>query len=151
MDRHRDRIEQGVPQIAGGKVFEGAGFACSTPTILFKDFVPHSTYSQRVQLTNVSFTYNSFKLLELDDDVIDFFTITHIPPGRMSAGMSCAIEVAFAPKLNQDIFSKLRVLTETGPLDIPLTCLIKRCAPRLSETQIDLGSLVIGEWIGCLI
>lgn len=59
--------------------------------------------------------------------------------------MSCDVEIAFAPKLNQDIFAHIHILTETGPLDIPLTCLIKRCAPRLAETFIDLGQLFIGQ------
>ena len=39
----------------------------------------------RFTLTNVSYTFNHFKLLDLDDEIKDFFEITYEKPGRMSA------------------------------------------------------------------
>ena len=35
--------------------------------------------------------------------------------------------------------------TETGPVSIPLICLIKRCAPRITSPHIDLGNMIIGQ------
>lgn len=144
-DRHRDRIEQGTIQVAGGKVFKGDSFAATPSTLLYKDFELGKIYKKHLTLTNVSYSFNSFKLLDLEDEFIDFFTITFERPGRMSAGMSCSIEVVFKPQLNQDIFTFLRLLTETGPVNIPLQCLIRRCAPRIIDTSLDFQEMIIGQ------
>jgi hypothetical protein len=144
-ERHRDRIEQGTIQIAGGKVFKGEAFAATPSTLLYKDFEVGKLYKKVLVLTNVSYTFNSFKLLDLDDEYVDFFTITFDRPGRMSAGMSCSLEIVFKPQLNQDIFTFLRLLTETGPVNIPLQCLIRRCAPRILDTELDFEEMVIGQ------
>lgn len=144
-DRHRDRIEYGVPQIAGGKMFQGDAFASTPSIILFKDFEVGRTYRKVFTLTNVSYTFNSFKMLDLKDDIIDFFTITFEKPGRMSAGMSCSVEIVFKPQLNKDILDEIKLLTETGPVSIPLHCLIRRCAPRIVDTQLNFGSMIVGQ------
>lgn len=144
-DRHRDRIEYGVPQIAGGKMFQGDAFASTPSIILFKDFEVGRTYRKVFTLTNVSYTFNSFKMLDLKDDIIDFFTITFEKPGRMSAGMSCSVEIVFKPQLNKDILDEIKLLTETGPVSIPLHCLIRRCAPRIVDTHLNFGSMIVGQ------
>ena len=56
-----------------------------------------------MQLTNGSFTFNSFKILPLKETIRDFFEIIYTPPGRVSAGMSCPITIRFTPQLNDDI------------------------------------------------
>jgi hypothetical protein len=61
-------------------------------------------------------------LLDLPDDIRDFFDISFVRPGRMSPGMTCTMEICFTPKMNKDIDAKLMLLTETGPIGIPLTC-----------------------------
>ena len=144
-ERHHDRIEYGVPQVAGGKLYQGDAFASTPSTILFKDFDVGKVYKKHFVLTNVSYTFNSFKLLELDDNVIDFFVVTFDKPGRMSAGMSCTVEIVFKPQLNNDIFTHIKLLTETGPVNIPLHCLIKRCAPRVVDTELDFAEMIIGQ------
>jgi len=63
----------------------------------------------------------------------------------MSAGVSCALHVTFTPQVRQDIFANIKFLTETGPVDVPLRCLIKRCAPRVITKELDFGSMVIGQ------
>ena len=50
-----------------------------------------------MQLTNGSFTFNSFKILPLKETIRDFFEIIYTPPGRVSAGMSCPITIRFTP------------------------------------------------------
>jgi hypothetical protein len=48
-------------------------------------------------MTNVSFSFNSFKLLPLPDSIKDFFHIVYTPTGRMSAGLSTTIQITFTP------------------------------------------------------
>ena len=96
-------------------------------------------------MTNASYTFNSFKILDLDDDVVDFFVVKFEKPGRVSAGVSTSIEITFSPEVNTDINTTLIFQTETGPVSIPLICLIKRCAPRITSPHIDLGNMIIGQ------
>ena len=71
------------------KVFKGIAFNCDPKVIEFKDFEVNESYTKIITLTNSSNSFNSFKLLPLKDNVIDFFEVTYKPPGRMSAGISC--------------------------------------------------------------
>lgn len=145
--RLKNRLEEGVAQIAGGRVFTGDSFASTPSEIIFKDFIIGNKYKRTFTLTNVSYTFNSFKIIDLSYDVIDFFTITYDKPGRMSAGVSCVIEIEFAPAINKDIDTNLKLLTQTGPVYIPLKCLIKRCAPRIPSTVVDFGTVIRGQKI----
>lgn len=144
-DRHRSRIEYGTEQIAGGRLFKGQAFVSKPDELVFKDFDVGKKYKKSFIMTNVSYTFNSFKLLDLDDDVIDFFVITYEKPGRMSAGVSCTLEIVFTPQINKDILTSIRLFTETGPVEVPLKCLIKRCAPRILNPVIDFGRVIIGQ------
>eukprot|EP00597_Dinobryon_sp_UTEXLB2267_P012124 CAMPEP_0170113434 /NCGR_PEP_ID=MMETSP0020_2-20130122/9888_1 /TAXON_ID=98059 /ORGANISM="Dinobryon sp., Strain UTEXLB2267" /LENGTH=1783 /DNA_ID=CAMNT_0010339793 /DNA_START=13 /DNA_END=5360 /DNA_ORIENTATION=- len=143
--RHRTRIEFGTEQIAGGRQFKGQAFVSKPVELVFKDFEVGKKYRKMFTMTNVSYTFNSFKLLDLDDEVIDFFVITFEKPGRMSAGVSCSIEIVFTPQINKDILTAIRLLTETGPVEVPLKCLIKRCAPRIVQPVIDFGRIIVGQ------
>ena len=144
-ERHHDRIVDGVEQIAGGKVFQGKAFVSTPSDLIFYDFEVGKTYKKKFSLTNVSYTFNSFKYIDLDEDHRDFFTVTFEKPGRMSAGMTCSLDIEFRPRVNQDIFIELKFLTQTGPVEIPLHCLIKRCAPRIITPEIDFGTIVMGQ------
>lgn len=146
-DRHHDRIEYGTEQIAGGKLFQGDAFVSKPEQLVYVDFEVGKTYKKHFTLTNVSYTFNSFKILDLPDDCIDFFTVTFVKPGRMSAGMSCGLDIEFKPMVNKDINTHLRFLTQTGPIAVPLRCLIKRCAPRVAVREIDFGEVVTGQRI----
>ena len=46
------------------------------------------------------------------DEVKDFFEIMYTKPGRMSAGMTCAINITFHPKVNKDIIVELPFLVQ---------------------------------------
>ena len=63
----------------------------------------------------------------------------------VSTGVSTAIEITFSPEVNSDISTTLNFQTETGPVSIPLVCLIKRCAPRIENPHLDVGAMVIGQ------
>jgi len=86
-------------------------------------------------MTNVSFSFNSFKLLPLHDSIKDFFHIQYTPSGRMSAGLSTTITITFTPQLNQDINGVLPLLSETGIINIPLVCTCKKALVYLASEE----------------
>lgn len=144
-ERQRDRLLQGTEQVAGGRTFHGQAFVPKPLEIVFKDFEVGQVLRQTFTLTNASYTFNSFRILDLDDAFVDFFLIKFDKPGRMSAGVSCPLHITFSPQVRADIFTSIRFLTETGPVEVPLKCLIKRCAPRITTTEIDFGRMIMGQ------
>eukprot|EP00520_Triparma_pacifica_P008880 CAMPEP_0118648866 /NCGR_PEP_ID=MMETSP0785-20121206/9393_1 /TAXON_ID=91992 /ORGANISM="Bolidomonas pacifica, Strain CCMP 1866" /LENGTH=1682 /DNA_ID=CAMNT_0006541105 /DNA_START=151 /DNA_END=5195 /DNA_ORIENTATION=+ len=143
--RQKTRLLSGTPQIAGGREFKGQAFVAKPDTILFKDFVLGKFYKRRILLTNVSLTFNSFKILDLPETVTDFFEISYERPGRMSAGMSVLLEITFMPKVNEDIITELSFLSSTGPFSIPLHCLTQTVAPKLNTNVVRFDNIVMGE------
>ena len=53
--------------------------------VLFSDFVVGETYAQNLNLTNVSYTINTLKLIGLSNNILDFITVQFTPPGHLSA------------------------------------------------------------------
>jgi hypothetical protein len=51
--------------------------------VLFKDFVVGAVYKKKLVLTNVSYSFNTFKVLELEDEYKDFFVVEYTFPGAM--------------------------------------------------------------------
>jgi hypothetical protein len=147
MEKARIRGKEGLtkPQIVQGKEFKGTSFISKPETIFFKDFNVGKTHVQTILLTNVSFSFNSFKVLPLDDSIKDFFEIKYTPTGRMSAGLSTTIQITFMPQLNQDINQVLPILAETGPINIPLICTCKKALLEVPEPIIDFGDVIFGE------
>ena len=146
-ERQKQRQQEGSEQVAGGRVFSGAGFAAKPESLDFIDFDVGRTYKKRFTLTNVSYTFNAFRVQPLADEVADFFDVSFEKPGRMSAGVSCSIEITFRPKVNRDLSACVRFLTETGPLEVPLRCRIKRCIPIVVTPIIECGEVVLGQQI----
>jgi len=141
--RQKDGIVK--PQVVTGKVFKGQSFISKPKKIVFKDFEVGVPHTQTILMTNVSYSFNSFKLLPLKDEIRDFFDIKYQPAGRMSAGLTTTIKITFTPQLNQDIFSVFPILAEDGPIDIPLECTCKKTVISLSETVVDIGDVILGE------
>jgi hypothetical protein len=63
----------------------------------------------------------------------------------MSAGMSCQITIKFIPQINQDIFDAFPLLSETGPINIPIECTYKKAIVTIEETTIDFDKVIFGE------
>eukprot|EP00937_MAST-01D_sp_MAST-1D-sp2_P006935 g6935.t1 len=145
MARKRQRNNIVQKQVVWGKEFTGRPFLSEPAEILFKDFTVNKTERRRVVLTNVSFSFNTFKLLPLPDDIKDFFEIEYKKPGRMSAGMTCTIHITFHPKVNKDILADLPCLAQTGPFTIPLLCTTKKAVPSVSTQDISFQNVVMGE------
>ena len=74
------------PQIAGGKEFKGQSFVSKPSEIKYIDFEVGQVYRKVITLTNASYTFNSFKIQDLDDEIVDFFVVKFDKPGRVSAG-----------------------------------------------------------------
>ena len=102
-ERQTNRIKNGQEQSAAGKIFSGFGFTAKSKEIIFQDFCIGKKYNQKILLTNTSFGLNSVRLLNLNDNVIDFFNIKYEKVGRISAGVGINIEITFLPKINEDI------------------------------------------------
>ena len=153
MIRQKENIVK--TQVVAGREFKGTAFISKPEKIIFnvrvtlfllsKDFEVGMTHTQTILFTNVSFSFNSFKLLPLDDKIKDFFHIDYTPSGRMSAGLSTSITITFTPQLNQDITSVFPILSETGRIEIPLICSCKKALINVEEPVIDFGSVIFGE------
>ena len=133
------------PQEVNGRKFEGAGFCCNPTKIQYIDFEVGKSMKLQIELTNSSLSFNSFKLLPLPDNCIDFFEIDFKPCGRIPPGISTRMTLTFMPATNEDIFSHLRLLSETGPVNIPIECLAKKCLLQLDTAVIDFGEVYFGQ------
>lgn len=66
----------------------------------------------------------------------------------MSAGLSTTIQIAFTPKIARDysdIDSSLPLLSETGPINIPLLCTCKKALLEVDNPVVDFGDVIYGE------
>ena len=149
MDRKKAGYGWIEKQVVWGREFTGTAFVASekgkdVPAIVFKDFVPGHVYKRKVTLTNASYTFNTFKLLELPDAVKDFFTISYTHPGALSPGMTCDMHIKFEPKLNEDIIECIPLLCQTGPQNIPLRCLTKKVEVSTPTPELELN-VIMGE------
>jgi len=149
----KERQKQNITSVqrCWGKEFQGDAFLAKPSVITFNDFEVGKRYRQVIEVTNVSLTFNQFKLLPLEDKINDFFEITFIPPGRMSAGVTRYITLWFHPKVNQDINSTFPILAKTGRIDFPLRCTTKKTiltiTPQDADANpvIDFGQVLSGE------
>ena len=145
-ERHKTSMFK--DQVVWGKVYDGPGFICEPPVLRFIDFTPGTVYKRKVVITNVSYTFNYFKLGELEDTMKNFFDVKFTPPGRMSAGLTCDVWITFEPKLPEDIECSLPFLGETGPFDLRIECTL----PKLElcynpEATLELGTVEMDQSI----
>ena len=147
MDKAAIRQREGItkPQVVAGREFKGTSFISKPEVIMFKDFTVGMAHTQTILMTNVSFSFNSFKLMPLQDKIKDFFNIVYTPSGRMSAGLSTTITITFTPQLNEDINDFFPILAETGLIQIPLICTCKKALLEVDEPLVDFGDVIFGE------
>ena len=149
LSRQKDNLVS--KQVVWGKEFTGRAFLSKPDVIEFKDFVVGQKMRRSIVLTNVSYSFNTFKVLDLPDEVRDFFHIKYTRPGRMSAGMTCTLQITFVPKTQHDIHAELPLLAQTGPFTIPIVCLAKKAKPVLSTRVLHLEDVVTGEEESCAV
>ncbi|KAI2661179.1 Cilia- and flagella-associated protein 74 [Labeo rohita] len=90
-----------VPKVAKNTVksreSKGPPFICKPEIVLFKDCDVGKIYKKKVTLTNVIYMTNYCKLLGVSQNLKDYVSVSFEPPGPMSAGMTCELEVIFRP------------------------------------------------------
>lgn len=69
--------------------------------------------------------------------VRNFFEVEYNFPGLVSAGITCDVYVNFEPKMNEDISTHIPIITQTGPITIPVRCLRKRATLSLSSPVVS--------------
>lgn len=138
--RQKENIVQ--KQVVAGREFSGPGFVSKPAQIIFTDYDMGKVYRQRITLTNVSYSVNSFQLLPTPSEEISY---EYTPSGGLSPGLSIDLVVVFEPKLMRDLDTKMELLAQTGPFAIPLKCTRKRCEPHLSAQHLDFGQIFMGE------
>ncbi|KAL1269186.1 hypothetical protein QQF64_031475 [Cirrhinus molitorella] len=74
---------------------KGPPFISKPEIVLFKDCNVGKIYKKKVTLTNVTYMTNYCKLLGVSQNLKDY--VSFEPPGPMSAGMTCELEVIFKP------------------------------------------------------
>jgi hypothetical protein len=149
-----DKIRTNIvkPQIACGREFKGKSFLAENLTqplsqdrIEFIDFKVGEVYKQTIRLTNVSYTFNTFKLKHLPDSIRDFFEIKYKLPGYISAGLTCDLHISFEPKIPEDINAVLPLLTETGEIGVPLICSTPKTKISVEPRVLELGAVPLCE------
>ena len=135
------------PQVSVGRVYNKPGFVSKPPKIIYKDFEIGVKMSQTITITNCSYSFNSFQLQNLDDDIIDFFEIDYQSCGRIPAGISTKMTLHFTPVVNKDYHSSLKLLSETGMCVIPIECYCKKCLISFENENIDYGEVILGQEI----
>ncbi|GLD96726.1 hypothetical protein PINS_up005409 [Pythium insidiosum] len=143
--RERQKANIFTEQIVWGKPFTGQAFLSDPPELWFRDFEVGTPMSLTFTLTNVSHTFNHFRLLELDASIRELFEVTYDKPGRMSAGMSCRVTVVFTATVARDLQGVVPAIAQTGPFEIPLRCTCKKSVPVLPLREIVFKDVVAGE------
>lgn len=157
LEAAKERQKQNITSVqrCWGKEFTGDAFLAKPSVITFDDFEVGKRYRQVIEVTNVSLTFNQFKLLPLDDKYKEFFEIEFQPPGRMSAGVTRYITLWFSPKVPENIVTTFPILAKTGRIDFPLRCTTKKTILTITpqdgnETPlIDFGQVLSGESATC--
>ncbi|MCQ2817863.1 MAG: hypothetical protein MJ252_11415 [archaeon] len=132
-------------QKTGTMTFKGAGFIANPQVIEFKDFTVGKKVSMPIDVINISYNFNSFHLLPMDDNVIDFFEIDYKPCGRIPAGISTKMTIHFTPIVNEDINTNIKLLSETGMCLIPVKCYSQKCIIEVQKKEIDYGEVILGQ------
>ena len=145
MEKLRSNIVK--KQVAAGREFKGQAFRSQPNIVLFKDFDVGKSYQKKVQLTNVSYTVNYCRFVDMSQDLKHFCTVEFDPPGSLSAGLTCWFLIKFTPLVDMDVDGSVNFLTQTGPLEVPVECQMKKCLVSLDCERLDLGCICKGEKI----
>jgi hypothetical protein len=115
------------------------------PEIVFADFTPDVPQRRTITLTNVSLSFNQFKVLALPPDLRDRFEVEYVKPPPMAAGKTCKVHITFTPRSQASFDAALPLLAQTGPFSIPLRVRAKCCKPTLSANRLSLEDMLVGE------
>lgn len=120
-------------------------FACNPKEVVFRDFDLGSTYSIDVKLTNVSNGFNCFRITPISPEFSDMISIDYVLPSRIAAGLSWTVKIKFTPVKNEDKTTRFQVTTESGFFYIPIRTLKKRAVVTVDCSEVDFGTLTLGD------
>ena len=72
------------------------------------------------------------------------FEYEYTPSGGLSPGLATDMTVVYTPRKNEDVETEIQLLTQTGPIAIPVRCLKKRvsmtfsCCKKYFENEITI-------------
>uniref|UniRef100_A0A665X6C6 Calcium channel, voltage-dependent, L type, alpha 1D subunit, b n=1 Tax=Echeneis naucrates TaxID=173247 RepID=A0A665X6C6_ECHNA len=130
-----------------GKECRGSPFISKPEVVLFKDFEVGKLYKKKIVLTNSSYTTNHCKLLGVSAQLKNFICISFQPPGSLSAGMSCDMQVIFQPMNNDDLEGEVQFASAVGFFSVPVKCTTKKCDLEVDSQLIDFGAHVVGQTV----
>ena len=144
--RHREGLMKPKVQNVCHRTFSGAAFACSTKDITFENVIPYKAYEKTVQMTNISYSMNSLKLINVTGALADFVIVSlEQRAGQLSAGMSLNLTIKLNTKVSKDLSGEINFLCSTGPFSLKIFSYLPRFLPVFSETELDFGNVVIGQ------
>ena len=144
----KEALARGKDLVVCGKEYAHTSKFLAQPSagFVFDDFVVGREERREVTLTNVSFSFNHFKILALDERYADFFTVEFVPVGRMVAGATAKVVVVFRPKINEDIDTVVPFLAETGPFSVALVARTRKADIHVAPRPVlDMGTCVLGD------
>lgn len=143
--RERQRANISAPMKVMGKLFEGAGWEARPAAIEFPDFSVGAPQTVVITLTNISPSFNSYRVNALPDEVRDAFEVVWRPPGRVSAGTATKVTITFTPHTLQPIVTELPIITATGGMTIPVRATPKQALPQLNTSTLHLPAAAMAE------
>lgn len=148
MEKAKQRQRQNIvqKQVVCGKEFQGGGFLPNPKTVQFSDVEPGESYERRLILTNRSLSFNSFRVLDFPEHVQHLFSVQYDLPGKVAAGVAVTLRITFYPDEPQDLQTCLPVLTQTGRMEIPIVCSVRKVVPNLSTERLAFGKVVVGAF-----
>lgn len=120
-------------------------FVADPGKVVFADFEPGSTYGVCVKLTNATAKRATCRALRPAASVADVLELEMEPPGFISSGMSCYVQLKFKPKTNEDLYTHVTLATHDGELILPVECHCKKAKLSVSPSLIEFGLCVIGD------
>ncbi|RTG87310.1 uncharacterized protein DC041_0004264 [Schistosoma bovis] len=145
LQQTRENIVQ--PQIVAGKKFDGPSFIAKPAEIWFQNIEVDKTQKIKVTLTNASYAISTCRYVGITSTLMDFVDVKFIPPGMLSPGMNCWLQIKFTPKLNKNLTGELEFLSPTGPFFIPFKATVKKCEFSIDCSVVNFGEVVIGETV----
>ncbi|PHJ22664.1 flagellar related protein [Cystoisospora suis] len=142
LNNQKKAVLEGQVQKASGRIHKGPSFRINPEVISFEDFEVDQTYKQVVEITNVSLTFNTFRVAPIPEDLRDIVHVDFTPPGRMSAGTTTTFTVTFTPKKNVDINSSISILAPTGPEYFKLRCCTTKTLLRFHPPPIQASDFI---------
>ncbi|XP_028308509.1 cilia- and flagella-associated protein 74 isoform X3 [Gouania willdenowi] len=123
-------------------------FISKPEIVTFKDFELGKTYQKKIVLTNISYNVNHCKFLRVSPHLKDWISINFVPPGSLSSGMSCDLQVIFQPTMNKDVEGEILFSSSAQTVfSVPVRCTMKKCMPVVDSQLVDFGSHIVGQTI----